>query len=54
VAYLSIIRPYLCSLLPENTIKSGRFIVDTLYFLIEASFMNNDATSFLQIEYQAY
>jgi hypothetical protein len=29
--YLSIIRPYLYSLLPENTINSGRFIVDSLY-----------------------
>jgi hypothetical protein len=28
--YLSVIRPYLCSLLLENTINSGRFIVDTL------------------------
>jgi hypothetical protein len=29
--YLSIIMPYLYSLLPENPIKSGHFIVDTLY-----------------------
>jgi hypothetical protein len=28
--YLSVIRPYLYSLLPENMIKPGRFIVDTL------------------------
>jgi hypothetical protein len=30
--YSSIIRPYLYSLLPENKVKSGHFIVDTLYF----------------------
>jgi hypothetical protein len=29
--YLSIIRPYLYSLLPGNTIKSGRFVLNTLY-----------------------
>jgi hypothetical protein len=28
--YLSIIRPCIYSLLPESTIKSGRFFIDTL------------------------
>jgi hypothetical protein len=32
--YLSIIKPYLYSLLPENTIKTGRFIVGTLYYYL--------------------
>jgi hypothetical protein len=30
---ISIIRPYLYTLLPENAIKSMRFIVDILYFI---------------------
>jgi hypothetical protein len=28
---MSIIRPYIYSLLPENMIKSGSFIVDIVY-----------------------
>jgi hypothetical protein len=27
---MSVIRPYIYSLLPDSTIKSGRFIIDTL------------------------
>jgi hypothetical protein len=35
--YFPTIRPYLYSLLPENTRNSGRFIVDTLNILRERS-----------------
>jgi hypothetical protein len=33
--YLSIIRPYLYSLLPENNTKSGRFTVGYGYYLVQ-------------------
>jgi hypothetical protein len=45
--YLSINRPYLYSLLPENTIKFGRFIVDTLYIKFDENW--NSPTSLSKV-----
>jgi hypothetical protein len=49
--YLSTIRPYLYSSLPENTIKYERFTVDTLYVHFVRDTEPNIRVKFVQLKW---